>query len=491
MPSETIYSILQDKSGKLWASSIAGLARFDPATEKVHIFTEADGLQSDEFIVLSGYDAGDGELFFGGINGFNLFKPEDIEIDGFSPPVVLTGVKILGEEYRPGKRIDALEELDLDYDESFVEIEFASLSFSASDHLSFEYKVKGLNDKWFPAKTASVSLPGLKDGDYTILLRARNRHGVQSEPTSFGIVVDPPPWRTWWALLLYLAIAIAVVVIVLRRQQKRAKAKIEAVEMEARLVFAERELELTAAVQTGFLPAVNTVRDDCVSLVGYYKAADQCSGDWWWHEKLSDRKHLILVGDVTGHGAGPAMVTASVSTTFRVLRHLWKESGAMEFLRAANQQVLSSGRGQYLMQLMAAELDIVTGELTLHSAAGLPAICMLDGKRKTAIARGTPLGSPEFEVGHTTLNLRPGDRFMLLTDGIVEIDRPDGRPWGLERVGRVYEQVAQLPLGAASEHIVAAARQLNPEQKQKDDWTFVITEFTSPVSQDGQTAVRR
>ena len=491
MPSETVYSVVQDKSGKLWASSIAGLARLDPKTGEVNVFTQADGLQSDEFIVLSGKDLGDGRFFFGGVNGFNLFDPEKIKIDEFSPPVVLTSIKILGEEYRPGKRINALESLDLDYDESFVEIEFASLSFSASDHLAFEYKVEGLNDKWFPAQTASLSLPGLKDGDYTLLLRARNRHGVQSEPTSFSITVSPPPWRTWWAIALYIAVAIGIVLFVLRRQQKRAKAKIEAVEIEARLAFAERELELTAAVQTGFLPEVNTVRDDRFSLIGYYNSADQCSGDWWWHEKLSENRHLILVGDVTGHGAAPAMVTASVSTTFRVLRHLWKESGPIEFLRAANYQVLKSGRGEYLMQLMAAELDTETGVLSLHSAAGLPAICLLSGKRKMAIARGTPLGSPDFDVGHTTLNLSPGDRFMLLTDGIVEIERPNGRPWGLERVGRVYEEVAQLPLAAARDHIVSAARQLNPEQqKQKDDWTFVISEFSLPTNYDARTAVR-
>jgi ligand-binding sensor domain-containing protein/serine phosphatase RsbU (regulator of sigma subunit) len=490
MPSETVYAVVQDKSGRLWASSIAGLARFDPTTERVHVFTEADGLQSDEFILLSGQDLGDGRFFFGGTNGFNLFDPETVEIDEFSPPVVLTSIKILGEVYRPGKRVEALKNLALDHDESFVEIEFASLSFSASRRLSFEYKVKGLNEKWFSAQTASVSLPGLKDGDYTMLLRARNRHGVESEPTSIAIVVNPPLWRTWWAYTLYVTAAVALVLVLLRRQQRRAKAKIEAVEKEARLAFAERELELTAAVQTGFLPVVNTVRDDCFSLFGYYDAADQCSGDWWWHEKLSDRKHLVLVGDVTGHGAAPAMVTASVSTTFRVLRHIWKESGAVEFLRAANQQVLNSGRGDYLMQLMAAELDIGTGELSLYSAAGLPAICLLGGKRKMVIARGTPLGSPDFEVGHATLNLSPGDRFMLLTDGIVEIERPDGRPWGLERVGRAYEEVATAPLAAATEHIVAAARQLNSDQKQKDDWTFVISEFNPPTDYDARTAVR-
>lgn len=490
MPSETVYSVIQDKSGKLWASSIAGLARFDPKTEAVNVFTQADGLQSDEFITLSRADLGDGRFFFGGTNGFNIFDPETIEIDKFSPPVVVTSIKILGEVYRPGTRVEALENLVLDHDESFVELEFASLSFSASDHLSFEYKVEGLNDKWFSAQAASVSLPGLKDGDYTMLLRARNRHGIESEPTSIAIVVNPPWWRTWWAYGAYVGVVIAIVLLLLLRQQRRAKAKIEAVEKEARLAFAERELELTAAVQTGFLPAVNTVRDERFSLVGYYTAADQCSGDWWWHEKLNDRKHLVLVGDVTGHGAAPAMVTASVSTTFRVLRHIWKESGAVEFLRAANQQVLNSGRGDYLMQLMAAEFDIATGELSLHSAAGLPAMCLLGGTRKLVIARGTPLGSPDFEAGHATINLSPGDRFMLLTDGIVEIERPDGRPWGLERVGRLYEEIAQLPLGAASDHIVSAARQLNPEQKQRDDWTFVITEFSHPVSSDARTAVR-
>src|SRR5690606_2801400 len=94
--------------------------------------------------------------------------------------------------------------------------------------------------------------------------------------------------------------------------------RLRRVEREGRLALVEQELQLTGAVQSGFLPDNNEISTGNAQIVGFYKPADTCSGDWWWHAQLGPTRHLVMVGDVTGHGPGPAMVTAAVATAFHV-----------------------------------------------------------------------------------------------------------------------------------------------------------------------------
>ena len=85
--SSSIRCILEDRLGRLWLSTQKGVSRFDPRTETFRNYDVSDGLQSDEF---SGgcFQAPDGEIFFGGSNGFNAFVPENVQDDPYVPPVV-------------------------------------------------------------------------------------------------------------------------------------------------------------------------------------------------------------------------------------------------------------------------------------------------------------------------------------------------------------------------------------------------------------------
>ena len=86
LPSEIVWGILEDEQGKLWLSTSNGLSRFDPRTESFRNYDVSDGLQSNTFLNFSSYSKSqDGEMFFGGSNGFNAFYPDQI-VDNLTPP---------------------------------------------------------------------------------------------------------------------------------------------------------------------------------------------------------------------------------------------------------------------------------------------------------------------------------------------------------------------------------------------------------------------
>ncbi|HEY8141232.1 MAG TPA: two-component regulator propeller domain-containing protein, partial [Kofleriaceae bacterium] len=203
LPADDLYAIRRGADGKLWVSSIAGLVRFDPASGAIHVFTQPDGLQSDEFTLNAAVAAPDGRLLFGGVDGINQFRPDQIDIDRYQAPVVVTSIDVLGEPYRGDRPPESIRRIALDYDQASVSIGFAALSFSGSDRQRLEYKLVGAGERWLDSESAVVGLAGLDDGDYTLLLRARNRHGVVSRPIELAIEVAPPPWRTWWAYTAY------------------------------------------------------------------------------------------------------------------------------------------------------------------------------------------------------------------------------------------------------------------------------------------------
>ena len=70
-----MYGIESDGAGSLWISTANGLARFDPRSRAVKVFHQWHGLQGEDFTFNAHYQDRDGNLFFGGNNGFNAFSP--------------------------------------------------------------------------------------------------------------------------------------------------------------------------------------------------------------------------------------------------------------------------------------------------------------------------------------------------------------------------------------------------------------------------------
>ena len=94
----TIYGILVDKNNGIWMSTNAGISKLSTEDDTFKNFTITDGLQSNEFNGRACFKSKDGNMYFGGINGFNVFNSQDIELSTFEPKVIFDNFEINGSK---------------------------------------------------------------------------------------------------------------------------------------------------------------------------------------------------------------------------------------------------------------------------------------------------------------------------------------------------------------------------------------------------------
>ena len=214
LPNDVVYGILPDLEGGLWLSTIRGLARFDPDHETVESFDATDGLQADEFNLGAYYRSQSGELFFGGVNGFNAFFPDRIQRNTAIPALALTSFLKLNQPAVIDNPLNQLEQLNLSYRDYVVSFEFAALDFRSPRHNRYAYKLEGLDEHWIELGNRNqITFTNLAPGPYTLRVRGANSDGIWNEAgISLPISVSAPPWRQWWAFALY-ALVLALVVL--------------------------------------------------------------------------------------------------------------------------------------------------------------------------------------------------------------------------------------------------------------------------------------
>jgi len=210
LPSDITYAAREDDQGKLWVSTNTGLSVYDPLTKTFKNYTTEDGVQGDEFKPHSALKASDGKMYFGGINGFNAFYPEQILNPIAFSPVVVTSLQIFNKpltiakdsnDPSPLKKdIADTRSLVLSYKQSFVTLEYASLDFGSPDKKEYAYKLENFDSDWNNVGSRNTaSYTNLPPGDYTFKIKYRNSAGLWSpvsEPIKFTII--PPFWMTWW-----------------------------------------------------------------------------------------------------------------------------------------------------------------------------------------------------------------------------------------------------------------------------------------------------
>jgi signal transduction histidine kinase len=205
LPNDTIYGIEADIQGNLWMSTNRGISKFDPSSGSFENFDVRDGLQDNEFNVGAHYRSPSGELFFGGIRGFNGFFPDEIQDNPIPPPVVITTFYKFNQPVQHD--LSSGEPIILDYRDNFIAFEFAALDFNSPENNSYAYMLEGFDPDWIDAGNRRyVSYTNLDGGEYVFRVRGANSDGVWNlEGTSVDIVVHPPFWETTWFRLLAIA----------------------------------------------------------------------------------------------------------------------------------------------------------------------------------------------------------------------------------------------------------------------------------------------
>ena len=224
LPNNSIHQILEDRDGNLWISTNNGLSKLtfeNHLLKSLKNYDINDGLQSNQFSYAASLKSSTGEMYFGGVNGFNVFDPKSISINKFAPPVKITGFRINEKNvsYGPAsplsKHISATEEITLNHAQSRVfSIEFTALNFTSPEKNNYAYTLEGFDGEheWLDAGTRrTATYTNLNDGKYVFKVKAANNDGIWNEnPAILKIRVLPPWWKTWYAYLTYAIILVAL-----------------------------------------------------------------------------------------------------------------------------------------------------------------------------------------------------------------------------------------------------------------------------------------
>jgi PAS domain S-box-containing protein len=240
LPNNTIYGILEDAQGYLWFSTNKGLSQFNPKTKTFRNYDVSDGLQSNEFNANAYHKNRSGELFFGGVNGFNAFYPEKVEDNPYIPPIVITEFKIFNQPVRVGKNsplqqhISETRAITLSYHQSFFSFEFAALNFLQPEKNQYAYKLEGFDKSWNEiGRQRNTNYTYMPHGTYQFRVKGSNNDNVWNEEgTEIQITILPPPWKTWWAYTLYVFTILAIIVSYILAQKRKLLAKQQELERE-------------------------------------------------------------------------------------------------------------------------------------------------------------------------------------------------------------------------------------------------------------------
>ncbi len=225
LPNKVINGLVFDHQSDLWISTNKGLTRYNIQTGTSISYNQGDGLQSNEFNRGAYFKNNSDYIFFGGINGFNYFHPEEIKKNPIAPEVILTGFRLFDKPVVPGdetkileKRISKTHEIVLDYTQSIFSIDFVALNYISTEKNRYKYRLDGYNEEWVDiGNQRSVSFMNLREGKYTFSVIASNNDNVwNEEEASVNITILPPPWKSNWAYLGYF-ILISLLVIFFHR----------------------------------------------------------------------------------------------------------------------------------------------------------------------------------------------------------------------------------------------------------------------------------
>lgn len=263
LPNHRVKGILADHWGSLWLTTNKGISRFNPATGECKNYGPESGVQGYEFNGGAYYKTAAGEIYFGGLNGLNVFHPDRLPMNRHVPPVVFTGFKLfnrtvpVGEDSPLKKHIGACEEIVLAYDQNICSFEVAALDYTAPAKNRYKYKVEGLTEDWISLENErNIGFTGLEPGTYMLRVKGSNNDGTWNEKgKTITIIIRPPFWATWWFRILLVILLGATAILWHQSRMKRLELRLQS-ETEMERIFrkfniSKREQEVIELILKG------------------------------------------------------------------------------------------------------------------------------------------------------------------------------------------------------------------------------------------------
>lgn len=210
LANNVIYAVLPDGARNLWLSSNKGITKFSPGNTwqqppQITNYNNYDGLAT-EFNTGAYFKATNGNLYFGGLDGFYWFKPGEIMKNKILPKTAITGLDVLNEAF-PLKASK-----DLGYNQNTLSFSFSSMQYALPEKNQYQYRLVNYDEDWVDSgNTTFARYTQLPPGDYEFQVKSSNYDGVWNEiPATYAFTIVPPWYLQLWAKILYAVVCLAL-----------------------------------------------------------------------------------------------------------------------------------------------------------------------------------------------------------------------------------------------------------------------------------------
>ena len=483
LPNNGVYGILADENGNLWISTNSGITKFNPSTFHFRNYTVDDGLQSEEFNGGAYYKSPDGEMFFGGIKGYNSFYPSEVTDNKFIPAIVLTDIKIFNESIKVGedsplkKQVSKTDEIILSYWQNDISFEYVALHYSNPSKNKYAFKLENYEDEWrYVGNVRIATYTNLDPGEYVFRVKGSNNDGLWNEEgKSIRLIIKPPWWKTNWAYASYFVLFLVGGFSFDRYQRSRIKG-IEQRRAQLALLRAEnqrktQELEEARQLQLSMLPKVLPQLPH-LDIAVYMKTATEVGGDYYDFHVGMDGTLTVVIGDATGHGMRAGTMVTTTKSLFSSHASnpdiLFTFQEITRCIKTMNMHMLS----------MCLSILKIQGNKMQISAAGMPPALLYRSKTKSVeeiVLKGMPLGAvQDFPYELRVTEISTGDTIFLMSDGLPELFNQEKEMFGYERVMDIYKNSASKNPEEIIEELKNAGNSWTNDEAPDDDITFVV-----------------
>jgi serine phosphatase RsbU (regulator of sigma subunit) len=231
-------------------------------------------------------------------------------------------------------------------------------------------------------------------------------------------------------------------------------------EEQKKAIHREHELKVARSLQQILLGSERLPSESGLDLAVHYEPASEVAGDWYGYFYIpKTHESVLLVCDVTGHGASSALVTAMIASLFASYREVADVESIADFAKALNKCLYSLGRGVATSTAFLAKISNKNGSIDyINFGHPFPIVMNKDGvchSLNKGLADSILGYAGEVSIAVGTSEYLRGDLLLVYTDGLLENGR--NRPLSRKALSRLLQERKHRSLKYIVDDLVQSA----------------------------------
>lgn len=282
---KTVYTITEDKSGKIWFNSAEGIYKYDPAltdtkaaiinysvknglrdnnppvltsaentiltvnTKGIDVLEIASGefnyfsLPEIEASLNASFADKEGNVLIGSGSGVAIFRLKQIPSDTVTPLVQISNMFVQSQPFP----LDSTKYFS--YKQNNFVFNFSTIWLRSSEKIKIRFKLEGSDPDYIESESRNATYSNLSSGNYTFSISAANEEGIWSQPVHFSFTIATPVWQRWWFWVLLAGVAVSLIYAFIQYRLKTLQREKHVLEEKVQVRTAEirKQSEIIAA----------------------------------------------------------------------------------------------------------------------------------------------------------------------------------------------------------------------------------------------------